>query len=218
MQTKEKFKKEIIKKIELDYLMYLPENYNEIKKWPLMLFLHGAGERGEDIEKVKRHGPPKLIEEGKDFPFIIISPQCPESSWWAFETFNLNELLNDIKSKYSIDNASIYLTGLSMGGYGTWDMAIDFPDLFAALIPICGGVRNNKGLEKLTHIPVWVFHGEKDQTVLFKFSQDAVDKLTALGGNVKFTAYPEAEHDSWTETYENPEVYKWMLAQVKDSK
>src|SRR6185312_8308672 len=121
----------------LKYLIYQPADYDKQDKWPLLLFLHGAGERGDDLELVKKHGPPKLAAEGKDFPFIVVSPQCPKDRWW--EPIELVALLDDIGSKYKVDADRIYVTGLSMGGFGTWRLAFYAPDRFAAIAPICGG-------------------------------------------------------------------------------
>ena len=212
-QSKQLLEKEVIKTIRVQYLLYLPEHYEKSeKKWPLMLFLHGAGERGDDFEKIKVHGPPKLIERGDKFPFIIVSPQCPANQWWSTNT--LDVLLKDITSRYNVDEDRIYVTGLSMGGYGTWALAFQYPNRFAAIAPICGGGKPEvAGLIK--NLPVWVFHGAKDEVVLLEKSQEMVDALKVVGGNVKFTIYPEAGHDSWTETYDNPELYKWFLKYKK---
>ncbi len=208
-QYPQKFEKEIKVTVSMDYLLYLPEEYDVSKKsYPLILFLHGAGERGDSLELVKTHGPPKLIEQGQSFPFLIVSPQCPENQWWDIKT--LNYLLNDILERYRIDKDRVYLTGLSMGGYGTWDFAIKHPDRFAAIAPICGGGEKLLA-EKIKHIPAWVFHGAKDQVVPLKNSQEMVDALKQLDADVKLTVYPEAGHDSWTETYNNPELYNWFL-------
>ena len=207
-QTEQILQKEITQTIQVGYLLYLPENYNMSEKFPLMLFLHGSGERGTDLEKVKVHGPPKLIEQGKDFPFIVVSPQCPEGYWWYLEA--LDALLKEIVNKYNIDEERIYVTGLSMGGFGTWDLAIKYPNRFAAIAPICGG-GNARQVSVIKDLPVWVFHGAKDNVVPLSSSQEMVDVLEKAGGNVKFTIYPEAGHDSWTETYNNPEVYEWFL-------
>jgi len=211
-QTSRNLTKEITYKVELDYLLYLPEDYNSDNKFPLLLFLHGAGERGNDIEKVKMHGPPKLIEEGKDFPFIVVSPQCPEGQWWNIS--DLNILLNEIVNEYSVDTNRIYVTGLSMGGFGTWEFAIKYPDRFAAIVPICGG-GNAHLVRNIKDVPVWVFHGARDQVVPIERSQEMVDALKKAGGNVKFTIYPDATHDSWTETYNNPEVFEWLLSKSR---
>jgi predicted peptidase len=211
-QTGHHLLKEIVQKVELSYLLYLPENYNVSEKFPLMLFLHGAGERGEDLEKVKVHGPPKLIEQGKDFPFIVISPQCPEDQWWSIT--DLDVLLDEIIGEYKVDTDRIYVTGLSMGGFATWDLAIKYPNRFAAIAPVCGG-GNSRLVSTLKELPVWAFHGAKDNVVPLKSSQEMVDALEKTDGEVKFTIYPEATHDSWTETYNNPELYEWFLQKRK---
>ena len=220
-QSAQSFEKEIKKTLRLKYLLYLPPQYRDSKeKWPLMLFLHGAGERGEDIEKVKVHGPPKLIaKEGKDFPFIIVSPQCPDDGWWPGELQldALDGLLDDMVTRYRVDKDRIYVTGLSMGGFGTWQLAFRHPDRFAAIAPICGR-GDPKKADRVKHLPAWVFHGAKDKTVPLKDSQDMVDALTKLGGNVKFTVYPNADHDSWTATYKDPAFYDWLLQHRRGEK
>lgn len=195
--------------IETDYLLYLPDGYNAadtITKWPLLMFLHGAGETGNDIEKVKVHGPARLIEEGKKFPFIVVSPQSRQYGWRNHE---LMGLLGNLGSKYKIDDERVYLTGLSMGGYGTWSLAAEFP-FFAAIIPICGGGNANNAY-KLRHMPIWCFHGAKDDIVPISQSQQMVDAVRKYNEDVKFTIYPEANHDSWTETYTNDSIYDWLL-------
>jgi len=196
------------------YLLYLPDDYTELKtKWPLILFLHGAGERGDSLQKVKVHGPPKLIDNGKTFPFIILSPQCPKNQGWA--TDELDALLKDVTKLYRVDKNRTYVTGISMGGYGTWALATKYPDRFAAIAPICGGGYLNKA-ELLKHLPIWVFHGAKDKVVPLQRSQEMVDVLKKVGGNVKFTIYPEAGHDSWTKTYNNPELFEWFLKNKRE--
>lgn len=212
------FKKTIIKDISLNYLLYLPKNYNEDDKFPLVIFLHGAGERGEDLELVKIHGIPKLIAEGKNFPFIAISPQCPTDSWWTERTQDLNLLIDEILSNYAIDKNRVYLTGMSMGGYGTWKLASEHPEKFAAILPICGGPWNvcfKEKLPKLKELPIWTFHGAKDETVPIQGTEFIVNSLKELGNEARFTIYPEAGHDSWSETYENPEIYEWLLSQSR---
>ncbi len=197
---------------KLDYLLFLPEGYESSKtSWPLMLFLHGAGESGSDLNKVKTHGPPKVVETKRDFPFILVSPQSPGRGWNADA---LNALLDDIMRKYRVDKDRVYLTGLSMGGYGTWNLAAAHPERFAAIAPICGG-GNTADAPKLAKLPIWVFHGAKDPTVPLQRSKEMVEAIQAAGGQVKFTVYPEAGHDSWTETYNNAEFYKWLLEQKR---
>jgi predicted peptidase len=143
-------------KVTLGYLLYLPKDYAEKDSWPLMLFLHGAGERGDDLQRVKVHGPPKLIAAGKEFPFIVVSPQCPKDRSW--ETLELTALVDEIVEKYKVDPDRIYVTGLSMGGFGTWSLAACTPHRFAALVPICGG-GEPQAAKRIAHVPVWVFHG-----------------------------------------------------------
>lgn len=215
-QTAHNFEKEIKITLSANYLLYLPKDYNETdKEFPLVLFLHGAGERGDDIEKVKIHGLPKLINEGKDFPFIVVSPQCPDRMFW--NTDILFKLLDEIEANYRVDKNRIYVTGLSMGGHGTWSLAIEQPNRFAAIAPVCGWADTSKA-STIAHIPIWVFHGAKDVVVPVKSSEDMIAALKNYGSNVKLTIYPEANHDSWTETYNNEELYKWFLEQSLQSK
>ncbi|MBN1349724.1 prolyl oligopeptidase family serine peptidase [candidate division KSB1 bacterium] len=212
-QTECALKKEIKKVVNIEYLLYLPDDYETTgEKFPLMLFLHGAGERGDQLEKVKLQGPPKLIDEGKKFPCIVLSPQCPANQWWSVEV--LDVLLQEACKTYRVDKDRIYVTGLSMGGFGTWALASAFPQRFAAIAPICGG-GNPLLAPRLKALPIWVFHGAKDQVVPLKQSQDMVDALEKAGGQVKFTIYPDAGHDSWTETYANPEFYDWLLSHIR---
>ena len=207
------FKKKQSGTNQLTYLLSLPDGYDKDpeKKWPLVIFLHGSGERGSDINKVKIHGPPMLIEKGKKFPFILISPQCPADSWWSYEP--LIELIEDAEKRYQVAPKRIILTGLSMGGYGTWDLSIRYPKKFAAIAPLCGG-----GIPYLTgrikETPAWVFHGAKDGGVPILESKRMVDALKKNGSTkVKFTIYPEAGHNCWTETYDNENLYEWMMKQ-----
>ena len=210
-QHAQTFEKEITKTLSCKYLLFLPEGYErQDKRWPLMLFLHGAGERGDDLNKVKVHGPPKIVEKQKDFPFIVVSPQCPEDDWWTQKTEVLINLLDDIVAQYDVDVDRVYLTGLSMGGYGSWALASEYPDRFAALVPICGGGNRIMSIF-LKDMPIWAFHGAKDSVVPVEESKDLVEAINARGGNAKLTIYPEANHDSWTETYNNQEVYDWLL-------
>ncbi len=202
-------------KAHVDYWIYLPQDYDKQEKVPLLLFLHGAGERGNDLNKVKVHGPTKLIAAGKNFPFIVVSPQCPEGRWWA--THELVALIDNLESQYKIDPDRIYVTGLSMGGFGTWALADRIPNRLAAIAPICGG-GNTVTARSFAKLPTWVFHGAKDTVVPLSLSQDMVDAMKKHGGEPKLTIYPEAGHDSWTETYNNPEFYEWLLAQKRSSK
>jgi len=212
-QTEQMFQKEITTTVSLKYLLYLPKGYGEKKdqKWPLILFLHGAGERGGNLELVKKHGPPKLVDQGKEFPFIIVSPQCPSGSWWTEKLDSLLALLDDIQSKHAVDPSRVYVTGLSMGGFGTWALGCRHPERFAAMTPICGG-GDWFLAERLKDVPVWAFHGAKDPVVPLRESNEMVNALKKAGGDVQLTVYPEAQHDSWTETYNNPKLYEWFLS------
>lgn len=195
----------------LKYLLYVPPHVAPGEKSPLILFLHGAGERGDDVELLKKHGIPKIVETKENFPFITVSPQCPRNSWWTAETEALNALLDEVVANYPVDEERVYLTGLSMGGFGTWTLAAAHPDRFAAIAPICGG-GDPSYASVLKEIPVWVFHGARDELVPPRASEEMVEALQAVGGNVRFTLYPDAGHDSWTATYENPELYTWFLS------
>jgi predicted peptidase len=198
--------------IKLDYLLFLPADYgkDQGKKWPLMVFLHGAGERGTDINLVKKHGPPKIVGSKKDFPFIVASPQCPPNRWW--QPHEVVALVDEVSRQYAVDPERVYLTGLSMGGFGTWETASRYPERFAAIAPICGG-GDPRRVRTLREMPAWVFHGDKDETVPVARSVEMVDALKKAGNEgVKFTRYPDAGHDSWTATYDNPALYEWLLS------
>jgi len=211
-QTPQSFEFKITRTVSGKYLLYLPETYGNdaTQHWPLLLFLHGSGERGDNLDLLKKHGPPKLIAAGKQFPFIVVSPQCPRNEKWSPEV--LTALLDEVQEKYAVDKDRVYVTGLSMGGFGTWMLATEHPDRFAALVPICGG-GNPRQADRLKNIPIRVFHGAKDQVVKMEMSQEMVDALNAAGGKVQFTIYPEANHDSWTQTYDDPKLYEWLLQQ-----
>lgn len=198
--------------MEMEYLTYKPADYDNdtLKKWPLVIFLHGAGERGDDLNKIKVHGPPMLVEQGKEFPFLLISPQA-KSGWNADFLF---AMIQDFVKNHRVDKDRIYLTGLSMGGYGTWNISQKYENYFAAIVPICGG-GDTKDIWKLRHTPVWCFHGAKDEVVPMESSKRMVDALKPYNSDVKFTVYPEVYHDSWKKAYDDPELYEWMLSQRK---
>ncbi|HNS52059.1 MAG TPA: prolyl oligopeptidase family serine peptidase [Anaerolineae bacterium] len=206
------------KAVHLPYLLFLPGDYGRDpgRRWPLILFLHGAGERGSDFALVRRHGIAKVVEQCPDLPFITVSPQCPADSTWMTELDGVVALLDDVIARYAVDTDRLYLTGLSMGGYGTWYMAALHPDRFAAIVPICGGGDWFFGfpgrVRVLKHLPVWAFHGAEDPLVPLEESQRLVRVLEECGGDVRLTVYPGVGHDSWTKTYDNPELYSWLLS------
>ena len=187
----------------------LPAGYDaDDREWPLLIFLHGAGERGDDLELVGVHGPLKEVREGRDLPFVIVAPQVPAGERWTVG--RVAATLDAALEAYRIDPSRVYLTGLSMGGFGTWEAIERMPERFAAAIPICGG-GNPIGLPTARTVPVWAFHGSADPVVPLAASAVMVNALEAAGGDVAFTVYPGVGHDSWSETYANPEVYEWLL-------
>ena len=203
----------------LGYLLFLPKDYGiDGRKWPVMLFLHGSGERGDDLKLVKVHGPPKLVDSRPDFPFIVVSPQCPKERSWNGEVqlHVLAELLDSVLTRFHADRERVAITGLSMGGFGSWSLIAKHPARFSAAVPICGG-GNPDDADKLKSVPFWVFHGAKDFGVPLKLSETMVAAVEKAGGSAKLTVYPEAGHDSWTETYKNEAVYDWLLAQRRTS-
>ena len=218
-QKAEKMDVTFMKQVTFHYLLFTPKDYDadKSKKWPLMLFLHGAGERGTNLAKVAAHGPPRIVTNRVDFPFVVISPQCPNGQVWEKEA--LINLVDKAIKEYRVDPDRVYLTGLSMGGFGSWSLATAYPDRFAAVAPICGGgnvidvLLPPKGKEAaLKSLPIWAFHGGKDPVVKPEESERMIDAFKRAGNNnVKLTVYPEAQHDSWTETYKNEELYKWFL-------
>lgn len=196
--------------VRLSYVVQIPEGYAEDdSRWPLILFLHGAGQRGTDPARLREEAaPPVIAAEMAGFPFVVVSPLCPEDDWW--EPFDIVALLDEVLERYRIDPSRVYLTGLSMGGYGAWETAMRYPDRFAAIAPVCGGGRPLLAA-RIRHIPAWVFHGAKDPVVPLSESERMVEALRRLGGSVRFTVYPDAEHDSWTATYNNRDLYRWFL-------
>lgn len=215
------FKWEIKQSGELKYLLYLPKEcsaQDKSTRWPLMLFLHGAGERGTEVQSVAIHGPMSLVKQGTNFPFIIVAPLCPPDQQWENEP--LLQLLDQIEARCPVDTNRVYVTGLSMGGYGTWRLAAAHPERFAAIAPVCGGAnlidlllnQNTRG-KSLLNLPVWAFHGAKDNVVPLDESKRLVAALEKMKAKeVKLTVYPEADHNSWTETYNNPAFYEWLLS------
>lgn len=211
MQHSGTFEREIRKRVGLQYLLFLPQEYGREadRRWPLILFLHGIGERGSDLETVKRHGLPKLLEERPDFPFVVVSPQCPAEGLWDVEA--LDALLDELLGSLAVDPDRVYLTGLSMGGYGTFALGLASWQRFAAIAPVCGGGMPLLVRPEHRSISAWVFHGAKDPVVPPSESERMVAALRGVGAEVEFTLYPDAGHDAWTETYSNPELYRWFL-------
>ena len=192
------------------YLTFLPASYSaKGPGLPLILFLHGSGERGTDLEKVKTWGPPAIAEKDPAFPFIVISPQLPDGEAW--HALALKKLLDDVLGEYNVDRRRVYLTGLSLGGYGAWDLASRYPDYFAAVAPICGG-GVARAVASMRSLPTWVFHGKLDDAVPEAESARMVEALKAAGGNVKYTVLPEGGHvDAWVHAYDKAGLFAWFL-------
>ncbi len=193
------------------YVIRFPKNYTPEEKYPVIIFLHGAGTRGPDIEGLKRNSIFTITENYEDFPFIIVAPHCvgEENSWTDFfET--LKRFVHFISGSEFTDPERLYCIGNSMGGYGAWQLGLSMPEYFAAIVPICGGGMYWDA-PRMVNVPIWAFHGAKDTAIYPDESQKMVDRINIFGGKAKLTIYPECEHDSWTKTYSNPEVFKWLL-------
>lgn len=218
-QTAQSFSGEVTLKVGYRYLLSLPDGYeaNTERKWPLVVFLHGIGERGTDIELIKKHGPPKLLSAGQKFEAVIASLQCETNDVW--NPHGVKAVTDHLVQTLRIDPDRVYLTGLSMGGYGTWDTAFAYPNMYAAIAPICGsaGIRERLA-ERIKHVPCWIFHGDADPTVSVEYSKKIHTALKKAGSNAKLTLYPGVAHDSWTQTYENPEFWTWLLQQKRGAK
>ena len=217
----------------LQYLLQSPSGKKPEDGWPLLLFLHGRGECGDDIAKVKIHGPPKLRSKFDLLSqCVLVSPQCPKSSWWRVES--LKGLVEEvIADRGDVDESRIYLTGLSMGGYGSWSLLSRYPEFFRAAIPICGGknpfdlpkkvlkdttdIKAEFSLDgfKKVRVPIWTFHGMQDKAVPIAETENLVQMLKDAGHeNVKFTVYPEAAHvKAWQNAYNDPATWKWLFSQ-----
>ena len=219
------------------YMVLEPEMMEAGKKYPVILFLHGAGERGNDPQKALAHFPTIMAtpEYRKKFPCILIVPQCRAGkSWVEVKWSDKNsshfpaepspmmsmamQCLDKTLKEYPVDKRRIYLTGLSMGGYGSWDLSMRRPELFAAVVPICGG-GDEKEVKRIVHLPIWAFHGSEDGAVPVERSRQMIDALKKAGGSPKYTEYKGVGHDSWTPAYTDPEgVMPWMFEQAKGEK
>lgn len=198
----------------LRYLLHVPSGKEKGRRWPLILSLHDAGERGSDIELVRHYGIPHVADNDPAFPYIAVSPQCPLGTMWTFQLEALNSLVEHLINAHPIDPDRIYVTGFGMGGYGTWNMAVAYPERFAGIAPVCGG-GDPDTVCAIRHLPVWAFHGALDNVVLIRESRKMVDSLRECGGRVRFTIYPNAGHDSWTRTYANPRLYEWFSSHTR---
>ena len=201
------------------FLLFIPKGYNDSGKdrWPLVIFLHGSGERGTDINVVKKHGPPMLVEKNPAFPFIVISPQLPEHSATVGQLWPiapLDAILDHALKTWRIDPSRVYLTGLSLGGMATWDWGTARPDRFAALAPVAASGDPSKACNA-KDVPVWAFHGDHDDAVDTRGDFEMVDALKKCGSAPRLTIYPNTDHWSWVPAYNDPALWMWLLEQRK---
>jgi len=208
IELRQHFAGKVMRPVELSYLLYLPKESGVAGGLPLLLFLHGSGERGNDLALIKTHGPPHVIEKGMELPVVVLAPQCPQDSMWHADS--LMALVDHITQRYGIDRKRVYVTGLSMGGYATWVLTAEYPERFAAIAPVCAPSASIEA-SRLRYTPVWCFHGAMDDVVPLEHSIRMVRRIRDAGGEVRFTVYPDAGHDSWTQTYDQPALYEWFL-------
>lgn len=202
-------------KADYDYLLYLPKDYSkQTKNYPLVIYLHGGSHKGNDLEKLKEYGLPHLVDTGKEFDFIIVSPQCPDNKYWSSEDW-FAPLYEKIVSDYRVDINKVYLTGISMGGYGTYIVAMDYPDKFAAIIPLCGGCNDSDTTRicNLKDVPIWTFHGTADDMIPISETERIATALNKCNGNMKFTKLKGEGHGIQYIYEKYDKIYKWMLKQ-----
>jgi len=204
------FSTKVEETISYQYLLHKPKGND---KKPLIIFLHGSGEKGNDLEKVKVHGPFKYLKTN-ELDAYVLAPQCPSEVYWESES--LYKLIQEvIKNNKNIDTTRVYLTGLSMGAWGAWNLAFAHPDMFAALVPIAGFVDRVPMIEncKIKDIPTRIFHGLLDDVVDVQYSIDIYKKLKKCSKDIELTIFDDANHDSWTRVYDDKTIYEWMLQQ-----
>jgi predicted peptidase len=213
-QHPQSFQRDVTVRAAGQLLLYLPAGFEPHgqTRYPLLVFLHGSGESGHDLERVKVNGPPKLLASRPDFPFIVASPQATNSVLRGFDPVMLDAMLDELLARLPIDPDRVYLTGLSMGGIWSYGWASLRPDRFAAIAPVCGSWDGTDACQ-LRNVPVWAFHGAKDDIVPIGGDQAMVDAINACGGSARLTVYPDAGHDAWTATYADQSLYDWLLKQ-----
>jgi predicted peptidase len=208
--------------VRLPYRVYLPDDYeaaSSARGHPLIIFLHGAAARGDDIAPVAMTGLPSKLERGDGLPFVVVAPQCPRNLDWSMILPALDSFLVNVTTSLRVDPNRVYLTGLSMGGFGVWALATEYPHHFAAAAPICGGGRKlldfPERLKRIVHLPVWNFHGDQDEEIPLQESTRLVEALRQYGGSVRSTVYAGVGHDSWTRTYDNPDLFDWFREHMR---
>ena len=223
------------------YQVFVPSDWTSVKKWPVILFLHGAGERGVDGSRQTRVGlPPAVRRQRANFPALVVMPQCRRGTWWGDPKMEAQAFraLDETMREFNGDPDRIYLTGLSLGGFGTWAFGYKYPDRFAALVPVCGGIRTHRRVQPpewhpsfdpssdpyaktaqgIGQTPVWAFHGALDATVPVSESKKLVQALKDAGGNVRYTEYPGLGHNSWDRAYSDEDLIPWLLSQRKSAR
>lgn len=205
-------------KTYLQYLLYLPDQYyaDETKKWPLIVFLHYIGAEGTNIDLVRKAALPKRLEKETELPFIVVSPQALLKQLWKPEL--IRNFIESICNRFQVDRKRIYLTGPSGGGSATWATAIEYPHMFAAIVPICGRsdpTNYDENAKRIAHMPIWVFHGELDTIYPKEISIEMVNALQRAGANVRLTLYQDLGHECWDRVYSDPDLYEWLLQQSK---
>jgi predicted peptidase len=219
-QHPEEFSGTVTRSVQMKYLLFIPDSYshNQSKKWPMIMYLHGGSRRGDNIEKVREAGwgLPALLEKKKSFPFIVVSPLCPNGEYWT-DPEALIALLDEIEKHYSIDLSRVYLTGHSMGGFGTWYLAYQHPERFAAIAPMSAPFVVTAWADRLKTMPIWAFQGSKDSLVPIAGTQALIDALHALGNNARFTVLPGRDHGI-LDVYENDKLYSWFLEHTRPEK
>lgn len=206
----EKPKKSIV---EYKYSLYTPDDYslNQHKNFPVLIYLHGGSHRGDNLDLLKGYGLPKLIENGWEFDFIVVSPQCPKGKYWTTENW-FDKLYKDLKSNCRIDTTRIYATGISMGGFGTWELAMDYPQHIKAIVPLCGGCNDSLNVCKINHIPIWAFHGSRDKLIPVDETERLVKRLKKCSGKIKYTRLENQGHGI-QDIYKDEKIYEWLIEQ-----
>jgi predicted peptidase len=201
---------------KIHYLIQLPKGYKEDtnRLWPMVFYLHGIGEWGDDMKKVLRFGPPRLVAQGRNLPCIVVSPQVPKGYFWFRESNAMIEILEEVTACYRVDKHRVHVTGNSMGAFGAILLAAREPKRFASLVPICGGVDYVDSL-RLRDVPIWAFHGENDPIIPVQESRRLVDLVNQIGGKARLTVYPGVGHNCWDRAYDDPALWDWMLAQKR---
>lgn len=201
----------------IQYLLILPSEYTKTtNQWPMILFLHGGSLRGQNLDLVKNYGPTWVAEQRTDFPFVVLAPQCPENENWDNKSDILAALLDEVLKKYRIDQERLYLTGASLGGRGTWSLACQHPEYFAALAPLAAfnPIIPTTWNKQMLSMPIWAFHGEKDSIAPLKNDEAMINALREQGGIPRFTILPDKGHYIAGE-YKNQELYDWFLTHTR---